>query len=62
VAIRFFTFVPLVDLIWSTVSIDFGIATEKGGGVVLRPNDKSDTDGQPYLTIPDTSQGFQNNF
>ncbi len=43
-----------------TISIPYhvpgvGLLTKKG----IRFNDKPDTDGQPYLTIPCTSQGFQ---
>ena len=36
-----------------------GIATEKGGDSWVRVL-KPDADYQPYLTIPVTSQGFQN--
>jgi hypothetical protein len=36
----------------------WGVATEREGGF-SGLNTKPDTDGQPYLTIPYTSQGFQ---
>jgi hypothetical protein len=36
-----------------------GVATERRGDGVLRLNTKPETDGQLYLTIPNTSQSFQ---
>jgi hypothetical protein len=41
--------------------VGWGVATERGGGVVLRSKCKPDTNGQPYLTISYTNQGFQHN-
>jgi hypothetical protein len=62
---------------WRSESKGIEIAANKqiffwggGGGCHIKgkeggfsgPNGKLDTDGQPYLTIPYTRQGFQNRF
>ncbi len=44
---------------WNILGRGGGLLTEKGGRF-SDPNDKPDADGQPYLTIPFTSQGSQN--